>query len=203
LAFAGVNVRQDLVPKIYFSQEEERAFPERLRQWGVEGDGWIGVQADAGTEAKEWPLDNLDGFLRICEADESSSRFVFVGADLRRAQWLEGRLARNPSERRVSLVGKTDLRLLFYLIRSLRAFVGPDSGPTHVAAAFGRPTLFLASGTNVFEQWKPAADNAEFLRNPVPCAPCQLRRCPVNGHPCMSGIQPEQVAAWLKERVRG
>lgn len=200
LAFAGIRP-SPLKPKVYFSEEEERLFKEDLRRAGIEGKGWTGVQADAGTEAKEWPLDNLERFLSLCEKERPNAKLVFIGSDAGRGEWLERRLAESKSPNRRSLVGKTGLRQLLFLLRSLDRFIGADSGPAHAAASFGVPTLFLASGTNVFEKWKPPFENAEFLRHEVPCAPCHRIRCNVNGHPCMRDISPEAVLGWLKERA--
>ena len=112
----------------------------------------------------------------------------------------DGFLAGNPSLPWKNLIGRTSLRELLFLIRRSRLFIGPDSGPTHVAASYGIPTLFLYSGTNVFEQWRSLEENAEFLRHSVPCSPCHLTRCPVQGHPCMTGIEPSAILLWIKER---
>ncbi len=101
----------------------------------------------------------------------------------------------------LDLAGKTSLRELFFLLRDFRAFIGPDSGPAHAAAALGRPTLFLYSGTNLFNQWRSMAPNAFFFRHEVPCSPCYLTECPVEGHPCMSLIRPENALAWLKSQL--
>jgi ADP-heptose:LPS heptosyltransferase len=198
LRYAGVNA-SELEPRIYFSEEEEEKFKRDMRSWGMEPGRWIGFQADAGTEAKEWPLENLDALIAGCENWGSGARIVFVGSDPFRARWLEKRLGEHKN--RITLMGKTDLRQLFYVLKSVRSFVGPDSGPAHIAASFGHPTLFLYSGTNVVDQWRPMAENARLLRYPVPCSPCHLTVCPVKGHPCMSQIKPHDVLLWLKEHA--
>jgi ADP-heptose:LPS heptosyltransferase len=105
----------------------------------------------------------------------------------------------------VDLGGRTSLRQLCALMPLLDAFIGPDSGPTHLAAASGVPTVFLFSGQNEYGRWKPRAERARTLRREVPCAPCGLRRCTVAGHPCMAGIDPaealEALASVMRERA--
>ena len=94
------------------------------------------------------------------------------------------------------------MRDLCLLMKRFRVFIGPDSGPTHIAASLGVPSLFLYSGTNVFEQWKPLSEAAVILRHSVPCSPCHLEVCNVQGHPCMSEIKPEAVLKALEEKLR-
>ena len=123
---------------------------------------------------------------------------VLLGSDsAKAARLMEFIRLERIGDRFLNLVGKTSIRELFFILRRLRAFVGPDSGPAHVAAEMGVPTLFLYSGTNVFDQWRPLSPAATVLRHEVPCSPCHLTDCPVPGHPCMSGISAGEAAGWL------
>ena len=188
-----------LAPSIHWSAEEERRFEKQLAGQGVSGPGWIGVQVDAGTEAKQWPLENFKRFLEGLQSKFPDAKTVLVGADRARARELAGAA---PGLRVVDLAGKTGLRELLYLLKRLSLFIGADSGPGHAAASFGVPVLFLYSGTNVFDEWRSLEESAEFLRNPVPCSPCHLTLCPVPGHPCMTGIAPKRAVDWVLERSR-
>ena len=100
------------------------------------------------------------------------------------------------------LVGKTTPREYCLLTARLKAFVGPDSGPAHLASAMGVPTLFLYSGTNDFNRWRPLGQSARVLRHEVSCAPCALDVCRVKGHPCMSYIMPNEVLGMLEQLLR-
>ena len=194
----GMGIPADsLSPQIYFSPEEEKTLERSLSEkFSARGltlkDIRVGLQTEAGSSSKNWPAEHAQNFLKRFACDFPSEKIVLLGS-------------RNPddfsSASVVDLRGKTGLRELFFLIRRLKAFVGPDSGPAHAAAAMGVPTLFLYSGTNVFEEWKSLAPNAFFLRHPVPCAPCHKTECDVPGHPCMSGIEPGQVLDWLRPRL--
>ena len=101
----------------------------------------------------------------------------------------------------ISLTGELSLRELFTLMRKMRAFIGPDSGPTHIAASLGIPTLLLYSGTNEFDQWKSLSPSASFLRTDVYCAPCHRTVCPIKGHLCMAWIEPQKVLQWLDREL--
>jgi heptosyltransferase-2 len=162
----------------------------------------IGVQFEAGASAKEWPEENSRRFLALAAQKLGNRKLVFVGTDEQRFAWVDHFIKDHAALGWVNLIGKTSVRELLYCIRHFSAFVGLDSGPTHVAVSFGMPVLFLYSGTNEFERWKSLGESADFLRNPVPCSPCHELQCPVAGHPCMTGIAPERVIDWLLERSR-
>jgi heptosyltransferase I len=51
--------------------------------------------------------------------------------------------------------GKTDFQSLAELIRRASLFIGVDSGPAHIAAAFDIPSVVIFSGVNDLSQWKP------------------------------------------------
>ena len=141
--------------------------------------------------------------LRTLDVRMPGVKIVFLGDQSERGRRLDSVLRTFADRGWLNLVGRTDLRELFCLLGSLRYFIGPDSGPAHVAASSMVETLFLFSGTNVFEQWRSTAESAHFLRHEVPCSPCRLTKCPVAGHPCMSGIEAQEVAVWLEGRLRG
>ncbi len=194
----ALGIRREVMPpSLYFSEEEEL----RIKHLGLEAAGRkvIGVQFDAGSPAKTWPETNRAAFLEGALKKFPEARFLFLGADPATAAWLDKNA---PGASTTNLVGKTLLRELLVRLKSCHYFIGPDSGPAHMAAALDVPTLFLYSGTNLFEKWRPEAENADFLRNPVDCSPCHLTVCNVPGHPCMAGIRPDQVFQWLKERLR-
>jgi ADP-heptose:LPS heptosyltransferase len=199
LHFLGIRPGP-LKAKLYWRPDEEENCRRSLEEKGFVGKNWVGIQIDAGTPAKEWPIENLEKLLKTLAAQMPKANIVFLGNDMGRAQWLDNVLSVTAEKQWLNLVGRTELRELFYLLRSLRLFVGPDSGPAHMAASCGVETLFLFSGTNVFDEWKALEESAYHLRHAVPCSPCHLTECHVNGHPCMSGIEASAVAAWLRER---
>lgn len=203
LKAVGISSGQ-LSKAIYFSGEEERAFSAKLRAWGISPeDRWVGFQIDAGTTSKTWPESHAAELMRLFARGSAGEKIVLVGGDPTRAERLmDAALEAAQAEGAehfgaLNLCGKTSVRELFFLLKHLRAFVGHDSGPSHAAAAMGVPTLFLYSGTNDFEQWRPVAEGVRVLRHPVPCSPCHRTVCPYPDHPCMTGISPKDAAAWL------
>ncbi|MBI3316065.1 MAG: glycosyltransferase family 9 protein [Candidatus Omnitrophica bacterium] len=180
----------DLKPELYFSENETRSLSSKCSALGLPvSQKIVGFHVEAGSTAKQWPSENMRIFLRQLKARYPEGRVLLVGSDPKKT--VELQVAQDPYF--INSVGRTTLRELCQLIKQCRLFIGPDSGPTHIAAALGVRTLFLYSGTNVYEQWRPLAENAVVLRYAVPCSPCGLEDCHVPGHPCMSRITPEQV----------
>jgi heptosyltransferase-2 len=62
----------------------------------------------------------------------------------------------------------------------------------HLAAAVGTPVVALFGATDPGISG-PRGGLATVVSEPVPCAPCFLRECPVPGHPCLSRIAPARV----------
>ncbi len=101
-----------------------------------------------------------------------------------------------------SLVGRTGVTELAAVIARSELVVANDSGPMHLADAFGRPMVVLYSGTELESQWCPRRSPARLLRRPTPCSPCYRFDCPYD-MACLD-IPPEEVVhhalALLRQR---
>jgi len=91
----------------------------------------------------------------------------------------------------IFLTGKTDLKKAVAILDKADLLITNDTGPAHIAAALGRPTLVIFGPTNPLTT-RPLSPAAEILRVPPDCAPCMLRDCPID-HRCMTAITEEMV----------
>jgi heptosyltransferase-2 len=89
------------------------------------------------------------------------------------------------------LTGKTSLDQITAVLSLVDLVVTNDTGPAHIAAALGRPTVVIFGPTNPLTT-RPFAPEAEILRHPPECAPCMLRDCPID-HRCMTAITVDEV----------
>ena len=86
-----------------------------------------------------------------------------------------------------------------------------DSGPMHIAAALGIPTLALFGPTNSKETapfYAPKATiiSLETLGQKLPCMPCMQRTCPLlkdskDYHKCMRSLTPELVILAIQSLI--
>jgi heptosyltransferase-2 len=88
-------------------------------------------------------------------------------------------------------------------VRRSQLLVTTDSGPRHIAAAFGVPCIALFGPT--FIDWtKTFARSEVCLQFKVPCGPCQKPVCWTD-HQCMRELRPdvvfEKAARFLRKEV--
>ena len=88
------------------------------------------------------------------------------------------------------------------LIRGARLYMGNDSGPMHLAAAVGTPTVAVWGSSNS-RAWRPWNVSNRVVQNPFECNPCPGYRCLVADTPlCIESVTIEQVAAAAKELLK-
>jgi heptosyltransferase-2 len=93
----------------------------------------------------------------------------------------------------IVLTGETTVAQMVALISIADVLVTNDTGPAHIGAATGTPTLVIFGPTNPLTTY-PMSPAAELIREPPDCAPCMLRDCPID-HRCMTAISVEAVFA--------
>jgi len=89
------------------------------------------------------------------------------------------------------LTGKTTVAEAVAIIGIANVLITNDTGPAHIGAALGTPTLVIFGPTNPLTTY-PLSPSAGIVRHPPDCAPCMLRDCPID-HRCMTAISPEEV----------
>jgi heptosyltransferase-2/heptosyltransferase-3 len=102
------------------------------------------------------------------------------------------------------------LRQLAAILSLCAACVANDSGPMHIAAAVGTPTigLFGPGEENIWFPYTPAFPGGSpkhiALRKDVPCHPCHLNVCNRTGNEymeCMKLLSVNEVFNAVKERI--
>ncbi|MET8358362.1 HAD-IIIA family hydrolase [Micromonospora sp. NPDC005171] len=97
------------------------------------------------------------------------------------------------------LGGSTDLAGLAAIVADAGAVVVGNTGPAHLAAAAGVPVVSLFAPTVPFGQWGPYRVPTVRLGDAAaPCRDTRAASCPVPGHPCLSGVDPDEVVDALR-----
>jgi ADP-heptose:LPS heptosyltransferase len=91
------------------------------------------------------------------------------------------------------LGGRTSFGELAELLAGAEVVVVGNTGPAHLAAAVGTPVVSLFAPTVPAVRWRPWGVPHVLLHVDVTCAGCRARTCPVPGHPCLSGVDVEEV----------
>lgn len=146
----------------------------------------------AGTLAKRWPRRHWHTLLAWLLRD--GWRVVVVGG----AEDADAVVDLPVHHRLRDWTGRLALTQTAALLERADLFVGADSGPAHLAACAGVPSVVLFSGTNQARQWRPWSRRSLVIRHKVSCRPCHQKVCPLADHPCMSGLTPDRVYRALR-----
>lgn len=152
---------------------------------------WIGVSPGAafGT-AKRWLPERFTA--AATELAEQLDANIVVFGSPAEAELAES-IAEQAGPRAHSLAGKTTLSEFIELAATCSVYLTNDSGPMHVAAALGLPTVAIFGATDHIATG-PSASWAKVLRHKVECSPCMLRECPID-HRCMTAVSVDEVVA--------
>lgn len=102
----------------------------------------------------------------------------------------------------INLVGKTSIFQLGALLERCEICLTCDSGPMHIAAAVGTPTMALFGPTDPVRH-KPYGAGHTVVEKPVVCRPCYRRTCHRQDAPylCMTEIGPAEVVKALEIKL--
>jgi ADP-heptose:LPS heptosyltransferase len=93
---------------------------------------------------------------------------------------------------------RTSLKQLSAILKRCSFAIANDSGPMHISAVVGTPTLGIFGPTNPYAQG-PFGEKHLWVRNEeIDCLGCNLTKCPI-GNKCMTELKVETVySAFLK-----
>lgn len=193
-------------PRLFLSDEEGQAMDQRLAEAGLaESDLLVGLNPGSTYgSAKRWLPERFaeTADRLICEYgmhNGHSVRVVIVGA--RGEEALGGAIADRMQVKPIQLSGRTTIRELMAVIKRCGLFLTNDTGPMHIAAAFGVPVVTLFGPTDA-RTTSPVGSGYTIVRHPVECAPCLLRECPID-HRCMTGISVDEVYEAAVKQLTG
>jgi heptosyltransferase-3 len=124
---------------------------------------WVALHPGSGSQRKNWPESSWAALLRIL-AEQTALGLLLVGGEA------EGdrlrRLSAPLPQERVRVLQSAPLTEVARVLQRAAAFVGHDSGISHLAGALGLPGLVLWGETNP-EIWRPQGEQLHVLRWPA------------------------------------
>jgi ADP-heptose:LPS heptosyltransferase len=142
-------------------------------------------------QAKDWGTDNWRGLLHRLAALFPSHGLVLVGAqdDLQVSEAASGAW----EGRKLNLCGRLSPRISAAVIARTELFMGPDSGPMHVASAVGVPCAIPFASRTMPGMWFPIGEQHRVVFHQLPCSNCDLEVCVENRRRCLSTISVEEM----------
>lgn len=169
------------------TEEDDGEAAVLLAAAGV-GPPYAVVHPGATAESRRWPPER---FAAVADVLAERAPVVLTGAP--GEEPLTAAVAERMRASATDLCGRTSLGGLAAVVSSAALLVSNDSGPAHLAAALGTPsvTVFLAGDP---DRWA-AADRYRHrvVHADVTCRPCTLQRCPIDLR-CATALAPRVVA---------
>lgn len=186
-------------PQLHVSAEEDAYVDDWLRQRGVPAEASI-LLLNAGASfgaSKLW----------------SGERFAAVARHFRSQHGLFPIFLAGPAEielvrqiaREADALDTTDpilpLSYLKALVARARLMITTDTGPRHIAVAFGVPVVCIMGPTDP-RYTNYCLDQSIVIRKELPCSPCHMKVCPLGHHDCMKKIAIDEVVAAAEQLLR-
>jgi heptosyltransferase III len=150
------------------------------------------IHPGSGSRIKNWPLQHFLKLEKMLSDDGFEPLFILGPA--------EGGVAEIILKNRLSdeqVFQLFDPVKLVDMLKTGGAFIGNDSGASHLAAFIGLPTLVIFGPTQPL-RWRPMGRKVETINSRFDCDPCfetSKRGC--ESMDCLLGISPQQVRAKL------
>lgn len=162
---------------------------QMLSNWGIDTAEKLIALNTAGTwPTKRW---TAEGFARLGDVlNREYGRVIFVGGpgDLPIVERIVELMETKP----VIAAGKTDLQELAALLAQCDLVISNDSGPVHVAAAVGTPTITIFGPSDDLK-YRPLGEKHKIVKTGIDCRPCGKHQCPLGHHRCMTEITADQI----------
>lgn len=149
------------------------------------------IHPKSNGNGREWPIAHYTELARLLQSRADIKLWV-TGSE-NEGKWLEQNAAdllRMPNV--TSVCGKFALDELAGFINTANGLIASGTGPLHISAALGKPTLGLFPPMKPIhpERWAPLGSNAQVLCEAKTCSGCKDASTCV----CMLNITPAQVA---------
>ena len=203
----GIHEEETPVPRLRPSSLKRNwRLPARVREWHSD---IVCLNPNAGDTSldRRWDASRYAEALGVLLHEYPLGLFCLIGSSHER-EYVQNILNRVPhaADRIVNLAGETSLHDLIGLFSASRVLITNDSGPMHLAAAVGLPTVALFGPESpVF--YGPLGNHAVNLYAHLPCSPClsvydaKVFRCPINAQ-CMKDITVESVVKATSELMQ-
>lgn len=184
-------------------EADERSADGVFERLGLSGNRRVVALNSSGAYggAKLWPVEHFGRLAQRVVDELGCDVLVTCGPKERDIARTVVRLADRP--RVVSMADQPmDLGTAKACIRRCRLMVSTDSGPRHVAAAFGLPVVTMFGPMLPIWSENPTQQAVNLLLD-LDCIGCHKRVCPLGHHRCMRELTVDTVFAAAARYLEG
>jgi heptosyltransferase-2 len=176
-------------------EADERSADAVFERLGLRGDGRVVALNSSGAYggSKLWPVEYFAELARRIVVELDHDVLVFCGPKERD---IARRIVELSANGRVFSMADQpmDLGTAKACIRRCRLMVSTDSGPRHVAAAFGLPLVTMFGPMLPVWSENPTQRAVNLVLD-LDCIGCHKRVCPLGHHRCMRDLTVDTVFA--------
>jgi lipopolysaccharide heptosyltransferase II len=171
-----------------FSNEEKMFADEFFAENDLRGKAVVGICPSGGWDSKKCTPNKFAEFARAIHNKYNVELLILWGpGDLKDATEIKRRLPETSI-----FMPATSIKQMASVISHCTVLIANDSGPMHISATVGTPTIALFGPTDPKLQG-PYGNKHEIVRlDALDCINCNLTECPKNKE-CFTNIAPEMV----------
>lgn len=178
------------IPQIVISEENREFAKKFFTDNNLENYRVVAIHPGSGSYKKCWPIKKFVELAKMIVKDNGLKILLVSGsADKENIDFFMNSIDKNY----FVLANELPLLQLAAVIERCDAFIGNDSGITHISAGVGISTIAIFGPTDP-GIWAPRGKKVTILRGNESCIPCsdeQRRNC--NLPKCLQGIQVDEV----------
>ncbi|MDP2914718.1 MAG: glycosyltransferase family 9 protein [Candidatus Aminicenantes bacterium] len=161
---------------------------------GVKQVKLVVLHIGAGNRFRDWGAKNIAALTELLSR-VPNVKIALIGASA--DQKVQAEILASAGGSVIPLAGRLNLIEIRELISRAALFVGPDSGPMHIAASTPTPIVAYFGPTLPahFAPWRPQGSKVVILEKNLACRPCKQRECLTNDFRCLLTITPAEVFA--------
>ena len=186
--------RSTNTPVLCVAQDEERRFDENNMQVNKPYVAFI-VGAQYGP-SKCWPTGHFSKLADMIANAYGMKVYILPGMG---EENLANEIYDGVSSKEFVEIRSMGIRELKVCLSNASVVVSNDTGPRHISAALGVPTIVLLGPMDEKYTYYPNEFTRQIIKD-IPCRPCNNKKCDKN-HECLRGIMPEEVFLKLKNIV--
>lgn len=184
----------------WHSKTDTQTITNLLQLEGVSSsDRLIGINLGTTWNTKRWNNEAFDEVINFLTTTAPDIKIALTGS------YTEQPILRQLkfSQTTIDLVGKIDILQLGALLERCELYLTCDSGPMHIAAAVGTPTIALFGPTDPVRH-KPYGLEHSIIEKPVSCRPCYKTYCKRIDTPklCMEEIRSTEVCTTITQKLK-
>jgi heptosyltransferase III len=154
----------------------------------------VAMHPGSGASWKRWGSDKFARLSDLLVTEGVQVVLIEGPADYHAVRQVRSKMEKDPPR----LLAGVDVESLGAFLSRCVAYVGNDSGVTHLAAGVGTPTVAIFGPTNP-NNWAPRGPRVSVVHVKKPCMPCWQGDPPACEHRlCLESVGADQVMTMLR-----